>query len=103
MKFNRSSIFLFLAFGVMHMSTAKSEEFSVWKNSVAGIRFTYPNNWKPSTPVEDQTLFVINWTSRKSGGLMATCYIEANDSGMGHLTHSEIKNNAETFNSERNP
>ena len=28
---------------------------------------------------------------------MATCHIEANDSGIGHLTHSEIKNNAENI------
>ncbi len=97
MKFNRSSIILFLAFGVLHMITAESEEFYVWKNSEVGIRFTYPKNWKPSTAIADQTLFVINWTSRNSGGLMASCYIEANDSGIGHLTHSEIRNNAENI------
>jgi hypothetical protein len=41
------------------------------------ISFAYTEKFKPVPPVESSTRFAVHWTT-KSGGLMATCYLNAN-------------------------
>lgn len=69
---------------------------SVWSSQELGLRFSYDNTkWTEATPIQDSTAVVINWLSKKSGGLMATCYLGAYESGFGRLSPGAIHAQAE--------
>ena len=69
----------------------------MWRNQDSRVRFTYPNIWEQSTPIEEQTLVAINWLSKKSGGLIATCYLQEHSSTVGNLTQESVHANKEAI------
>lgn len=62
-----------------------------WRSDKFGIIFGYDERWRVATPSQKSTATVINWVSRKSGGLMATCYLEINNSEIGELKPDQIQ------------
>ena len=85
-----SSIFLIISF------ESHGFDRSVWSSQELGLRFSYDNTkWTEATPIQDSTVVVINWLSKKSGGLMATCYLGVYESGFGRLSSGAIHGQAE--------
>lgn len=66
-----------------------------WRSDELGLTFGYDERWKTANPSQASTAVVVNWTSREAGGLMATCYLEVNDSEVGRLTPEQIRQRAE--------
>ena len=75
---------------------------NTWSSSELKLRFTYDNTkWSEVSTIQDSTAVTINWLSKKSGGLLASCYIGAFDSGFGLLgpsdVHGQFQNVAESI------
>lgn len=75
-------------------SNKKRGETTFWRSDSLGVIFGYDERWKPANPSQRSTVAVVNWTSRKSGGLMATCYLEVNESDVGKLTPAQVRQDA---------
>lgn len=75
-------------------TTADSQKFSVWKSQKLGVRFTYSDLWIRSTPIQDTTVFKINWLA-ESGGLIASCHVKAASSELGRLPPAQIHEKAD--------
>lgn len=72
-------------------SNQKRGTTSFWRSDNFGLIFGYDQRWKPVNPSQRSTASVINWTSRASGGLMATCYLEVNSSSeLAKLTPTQV-------------
>lgn len=41
------------------------------------VSFAYSSKFKPEPPAEQSTLFLVNWRTKKSRNLMASCYLKA--------------------------
>jgi hypothetical protein len=65
-----------------------------WRSDAFGLIFGYDERWKPANPSQKSTAVVINWTSVKTGDVMATCYLEINNSEIGKLTPEQIRQKA---------
>ncbi len=100
------SIYLSLARISIIFLLFTSESFgfdrSVWTSQELGVRFSYDNEkWTEATPTQDSTVVAINWLSKKSGGLMASCYLGVYESGFGKLSpgaiHGQIENVAKSI------
>lgn len=79
-------------------SNLKRGATSFWRSDNFGLIFGYDQRWKPVNPSQKSTVSVINWTSRASGGLMATCYLEVNTSSdIAKLTPRQVADKAKTI------
>lgn len=65
-----------------------------WRSDELAVIFGYDERWKPANPSQKSTAVVVDWTSSKSGGLMATCYLEINNSEIGKLKPDQIRQKA---------
>lgn len=75
---------------------------NVWSSPEHGVRFSYDNNkWTEVVPIQDSTVVTINWLSKKSKGLMASCYLGVYESGFGKINaeniHDQIENVAKAI------
>lgn len=67
-------------------------EVHFWRSDKLRLIFGYDERWTFANPSQRSTETVINWRARQSGGLMATCYLEATtDSGIAKMTHDDIR------------
>lgn len=93
-------IILFLTAGVLINPpiNAFGADRKVWSSREIGVRFSYDNRWTEATPTQDSTVVAINWLSKKSNGLMATCYLQVSNvsnSGLGMIDTEDIHDQAE--------
>jgi len=75
-------------------SNEKRGATTFWRSDGLGVIFGYDERWKPANPSQKSTAVVVNWTARKSGAVMATCYLEVNESEVGKLIPAQIRQNA---------
>ena len=79
-------------------SSQKRGTTSFWRSDKFGLIFGYDQRWKPVNPSQRSTASVINWKSRASGGLMATCYLEVNNSSdLAKLTPRQLTDKAKAI------
>jgi len=75
-------------------SNKKRGSTTFWRSDELGVIFGYDERWKPANASQKSTAAVVNWTSRRSGGLMATCYLETKTSVLGQFTPEMVKQRA---------
>lgn len=79
-------------------SNQKRGNIVFWRSDKLGLIFGYDQRWKPVNASQKSTVSVVNWTTRASDGLMATCYLEINDSSdVARLKPSQITKNAKAI------
>jgi hypothetical protein len=82
----------------IRVSNQKRGATSFWRSDNFGLIFGYDQRWKPANPSQKSTASVINWKSRASGGLMATCYLEVNTSSdVARLTPRQVTDKAKSI------
>ena len=82
-KMNRNMFLFILLLTAVLNSNAIAMDKTLWKSNHLALRFTYNNKWQEVTPTQDSTIVSISWLSRKSKGLIATCYLQSRDSSFG--------------------
>ena len=65
-------------------------EKNVWFSQELGIKFTYDKNWIEKASSQDSPIVSIEWLSKKSKNLIATCHLEAFESELGSVIAEEI-------------
>lgn len=65
-------------------------EKNVWSSQELGIRFSYDNKWIKKASTQDSSVVSIEWLSKKSNNLIATCYLEAFESEFGSVIAEDI-------------
>ena len=88
MKHTRVLCLIVLAFVAFLPRVSSAQDIHRLRSDL-GISFAYHDPWKPAVPVESVTIHVVNWKA-KSGGLIATCYLQQYSGGLGNLAGDEI-------------
>jgi hypothetical protein len=80
-KFISAIMLLLFAFPV-----AAKDTFTWYRAPNIKVSFAYSSKFLPSEPIEASTLFAVNWRTKKSGGLMASCYLKIKPITTGSAT-----------------
>ena len=86
----RRIILVAICFSLILVTVAYGGDKTLWASSDLMMRFTYNDRWEEVTPTQDSTVVAISWLSRKSKGLMATCYLQPKESSFGRLGAEDI-------------
>jgi hypothetical protein len=56
---------------------AAGDNFTWYKDPKIKLSFAYPEKFKPENPAEQSTRVLVNWRTKKSRNIMASCYLKA--------------------------
>lgn len=65
---------IFLVFVVSQ--AAAGDSFTWYRDPDVKVSFAYPEKFKPESPAEQSTRFLVNWRTKTSRDLMATCFLK---------------------------
>lgn len=56
---------------------AAGGDFTRYRDPDIKVSFAYPEKFKPESPAEQSTRFLVSWRTKKSRNVMATCFLKA--------------------------
>ncbi len=70
---------------------AAKDTFTWYRAPNIKVSFAYTPKFAPSEPIEASTLFLVNWRTKKSGGLMASCYLKTKPITVGNAASARSR------------